>query len=372
MKNQMVNLLKISGFAVVVVATASAAYGQGAAPRVAAPSAPTVTVEAPSLVTASGKAAQVTVRNAVNSYAVQAKLSKEAAARMYKDISMKLAAKERTLKGKEMTTEIARSVFMDHVLSTVKAQANKAAAEQMASVAFADAMATSTAADVANEIVNNQVSKVTGEQAPVKCDLVDSTRQGLAAADGLMSRDANLETAAAMQEIRTLIAKNATTIEAFYGSWPTVQIESFSTVNGKPVSFKTTGPVETADKWFAGSAKAESSLDVAEGYASVQTVMIDVKTGIGKSADQKTLWALSMGELTNRLTPVVGADQAAGIVYGQLLDPNNPKAALKDVNKDGKIDEEDGYVRGEISADGKSVVPSGISGKCAVNFGIPS
>ena len=367
MKNQMLNVLKISGFAVVVASTASAAFGQ-AQPRVAAPR-PTVTVDAPQLTTVQGKAVQVTARNAVNAYAVKANLGAKDSAALYRKISVELAAKERA--GQKLTVEVARTVFMENIASSVAKQANAAALNEMASVAFADAMNNTSSADLAKDVVENQVAKVTGEQAAVKCDLVDSTRSGLAGADGIMSRDdADLATVQTMEGLHTVILKNAKVIGNFYASWPTNKIETFATPNGKPVAFTVTGPVETADKWFAGSKKDPSSIDVAEGFVGVQQVMIDVKTGIGKSADQTTLWALSMGELTTRLTPMVGADQAATIVYGQLYDANNPSATVKDLNGDGQVDEQDGYVRGELSADGKTVVASGISGKCAVNFGI--
>lgn len=363
MKNRISQIVKLSGFAAVVMTVSSAdVFAQGGAataPRVA-PRATTTTSTVNNVVqtvTTEGKALQIQGRAQLEALLNRGVINQERFGTLYRNYSQQLrtAEVEAVRTGVKVTPAVAEGIYAS-VISGVFSGAQAEAQMSAEISSFKAAVASNVSAvDFANDIVGtaSNAASSQGQVANVSCAMLDGVRgNGIAAADGIMSRAnaVDVTTAAYMQDVRNQLTATAKKFEGLVNfSFPELTVESFTAPNGQPVSLKGKGTAATLEIFFTGSSVNPESIDVGEGAVGVTTVLVDVANGVGKDiTDPNVFWALAMGELTNRLTPVVGATSAQDIVDG----------ALVDANQDGKIDALDNGARA-----------GGIRKECATAFG---
>jgi len=342
MKNQLVNLVKISALAVVVASASNAAFAQvgGAAPQVVAPAGPGVST-APQFQLSSpvGRAFEAQAVQSVRNLG----LPVERANALAKSVSEAMAATERQLikSGQPVTTSALRSAFTKAITAGVAKEANAAGKVALAQSNLDSLMAKTTTADAAESVIKGQVAKATdaaANVANVPCDLTASTRAGITGAEGIVSRDGDLATAAQIEQLRAQALTYAKMIQDHVGlkNYQTVTVSSFTNVNGVPVASEVKGPVAAVDQFTAAASKDASSVEVLAGLVGFSEISVNVLTGIGKDVhDPNVIWSLRVGALVNKLTTSVGEATAKDIGYGVLVDANN----------DGKIDAKDGGQR---------------------------
>lgn len=343
MKNNLVNLVKISALAVVVASASSSAFAQvgGAAPQIAPAPRSSTGFVAPELqlTTVQGRAFETQAYRSVGQLGLPVKDANALA----KSVGEAMAAKERQLKasGQPVTSSALRNAFTAAITAGVAKEANAAGKVALAQSNLDALMATTTTAQAAESIVKGQVSKATSASAnvaAVPCDLTASMRAGISGAEGVVSRDGDLATVAQIEQLRAQGLTYAKMIQDHVGlkNYKTVTVSNFTFVNGVPVESKVTGPVAAWDGFTAAASKDVTSVEVLAGGVGFAKIRVNVLTGIGADVrDPKVLWGMDVSALVNELTPSVGKQAALDIGYGVLVD----------ANADGKIDARDGGKR---------------------------
>jgi hypothetical protein len=345
------NIVKLSGFAIAVASMGGVALAQPVqAP--ARPSAAPAQVAQPLTTVMNGQPLNVVVQNATANYVRAAKLDATQASALQRGYAAALAKMER--EGVKITPAVAQSTFAKVINEVVGKAADSAAQSQMASAAFTSAIsAKTTAADVASGIVSS-VSNTADATSTVTCDLLSSMAGK--GADGMISKNVDVTSAKAIADLRTEALDKAKKLDAHFTGGESLEVTSYSLINGKPaVTATANSPYGAVSIFTSAASQGEDSVAVLQGLNGVLETAVEVSNGLGRDLSGSAFVSAVWGAVEQKLASTVGADEAANIVFGPIAD----------LNGDGKIDasERASGKRGEM-VDGK-LVASGLAGHCS-------